>query len=155
MTEWNAGGKPAGRWDHTPKSDAEERAIQRGIDATMREVIRNPYNPHCIGSMADTPKPRGTGWAKETPITSPPGMDLIKNLVDHFQPHGVANAANPLSKVVEEAVEKFKAQGAQEKPKGERLSGLLRCFLGRFLPCPNFCQVRPTLGEYWLKVEIS
>jgi hypothetical protein len=109
--DWNSGGKPAGRWDHTPKSDAEERAIQRGIDDTMRSVIRDRgYNPNSF-SQADIPGPRGTGWAKENPITPPMGQDLIKNLADHFQPHGVANAANPLSKGIEEALAKLKSQG--------------------------------------------
>jgi hypothetical protein len=113
--EWNAG-QPKGRWDHDgPKSDADDRAIQRGIDATMAEVIkdRGGYNPSNFGSMAETPKPRGTGWVEPRGLESPPGMDLIKNLADHFQPHGLANAANPLSKVAEEVLAKLKAQGGE------------------------------------------
>jgi hypothetical protein len=40
--DWNAGGKPAGRWEHSPNSGAQDRELQRGIDAAMREVIANP-----------------------------------------------------------------------------------------------------------------
>jgi hypothetical protein len=104
--DWNAGGKPAGRWEHSQNSEAQDREIQRGIDATMREVIRNPYRVD-FASQAETPKPRGTGWAKENPITSPPGQDIIAALTNQALPHG---PGNPLSKVVEEVVERFKTQ---------------------------------------------
>jgi hypothetical protein len=53
--DWNAGGKPAGRWEHSPNSDAQDRELQRGIDAAMREVIANPYRTD-FGSMGRSTK---------------------------------------------------------------------------------------------------
>jgi hypothetical protein len=41
---WDEGRKE-GRWDRQHLSDEEERRIQSGIDSTMRDVIRDRYNP--------------------------------------------------------------------------------------------------------------
>ncbi len=96
MAEWNAGGKPKGRWEHEAPEGEEARAIQRGIDATMRDVIRDRgYNPHHFGSMADTPGPQpGSGWQDEKPLESPPGQDIIERLVNEALPHGPTNPLN-------------------------------------------------------------
>ena len=42
--EWS-GSAGRGLWDNVPIPAEEERRIQAGIDATMREVISRPYNP--------------------------------------------------------------------------------------------------------------
>jgi hypothetical protein len=116
MAEWNDN-RPKGRWDPEHKSDAEDRATQRGIDATMRDVIKDRYNPHSFGSMADDPPKRGTGWVEPRGLESPAGQDHIERLANSFQPHGLGNSAHPLAKVVEEALAKLKAQQAE---KGEK-----------------------------------
>ena len=114
--DWNAGGKPAGRWEHSPNSDAQDRELQRGIDAAMREVIANPYRTD-FGSMADDPPKPATGWVEPRGLESPAGQDHIERLANSFQPHGLGNSAHLLAKVVEEALAKLKVQQAE---KGEK-----------------------------------
>ncbi len=95
--DWN--NKPQGSWDPEPKGADEERAIQRGIDATMNAVIRERgYSPFgSFGSMAETPAPKGSGWTDPKPLESPGGQStqaLIERMVNAAQPHGSANPLN-------------------------------------------------------------
>lgn len=92
------------------------------IQRVMGDVLRDArYNPE-PRSMAE-PGPKGpeskarNGWRPETPITSPPGQDLIERMTNQALPHGVGNSQNPLSKVLEEALGKLKAQEAREGDK--------------------------------------
>jgi hypothetical protein len=69
--------------------------VQLQINKTMGEILRDkPYNASPT-SMAETPSPSPSrarnGWLPETPITSPPGQDIIKALCDVGLPHGPAN----------------------------------------------------------------
>jgi hypothetical protein len=41
---WDQGRK-TGRWDREVIPDEEEKRIQKSIDSTMRDVIRDRYNP--------------------------------------------------------------------------------------------------------------
>lgn len=88
----------------TAKPTAEELAIQQGIDRTMRDLIADRYNPVLreasptvtvqsgvrttqATELLVTPQ-RGTGWAREIPLASPPGQDVIERLANTMQPHG-------------------------------------------------------------------
>jgi hypothetical protein len=97
------------------------------ISRVMAQVLASPrYSPE-PRSMADTPTPRvgagaaaQNGWVESRPLETPGGQqsqDLIAQLC--------GSQGRPLSKVVEEAVAKLKAQQAGEaqtaqgKPKEE------------------------------------
>jgi hypothetical protein len=87
-----------------PQPTAEELAIQEGIDRTMRDVIGDRYNPVlrapslkvAVQSGVQTTQatellvtpPTRWGWAKEIPVTSPPGQDVIERMVNAALPHG-------------------------------------------------------------------
>jgi len=89
------------RWSHEGAPSAEENArIQRGIAATMREVLRHDLKNPVTGygstgkvsvanapTVVDADAPKG--WAKEVPIALPPGQDAIERLVNAALPHGV------------------------------------------------------------------
>lgn len=75
-----------------------DEEIQRGIDAAMREVIRRDarHNPQALRAPENV-RPAGApvvvdggtnGWAKEVPLRSPPGQDIIERLADVLAPHG-------------------------------------------------------------------
>jgi hypothetical protein len=84
--------------------------INRGIDATMREVIRGAkYNPNALdgGVGKVTPvgavvaKVVGERWIEPAPLETPGGATsqrLIEGMVDAMQPHG---AESPLREVRE------------------------------------------------------
>ena len=77
----------------------EERRIQAGIDATMRDVITHDarHNPNAL-SPPVTVRPIGAepvvtagsknGWADEVPLRLTPGQDVIERLVNAELPHG-------------------------------------------------------------------
>ncbi len=66
--------------------------IQRGIDATMRDVIRRDarHNPQAIGSSPSVtvqgaaPVVGGpsSGWRDYGPLQSPPGQDAIERIAN-------------------------------------------------------------------------
>ena len=70
---------------------AEELAIQRGISATMAEVVRHDarHNPNALSPPVNVP-PAGAqrveaadnGWANEKPLRLPMGQDVIERLVN-------------------------------------------------------------------------
>jgi hypothetical protein len=79
--------------------------INRGIDATMRETIRDSgYNPNQLGrNFAVTPggagkdhvpgtwEPPAPGWSEPQPMVTPESRSTdehIKRLADAFAPHG-------------------------------------------------------------------
>jgi hypothetical protein len=86
-------------WAVAPKQTAEDRAIQLGIDRTMREVTkvevgRGIYNPAfreasptvTVASGVKTspglPLSRGTGWQSERELESPlPNGSLAERVV--------------------------------------------------------------------------
>jgi hypothetical protein len=83
---------------------AAERArnaeIQPGIDATMREVIRDAkYNPNALDAPINKVVPQGAvpvhtpgeRWVGPQPLASPPGQDIIEKMVDAALPHGPAS----------------------------------------------------------------
>jgi hypothetical protein len=86
---------------------AEE--VQRGIDATMREIIRkdahwNPNELRPVENLRVAGSPvvvdadrvgKGTGWQSERPLTLPPGQDVIERLCDFYQPHGAGFRKKP------------------------------------------------------------
>jgi hypothetical protein len=75
----------------------QQLITQLQIQKVMGDVIRDVrYNPE-PRSMAETPGPTKArnGWLPETPITSPPGQDLIERMTNQAQPHG---PMNPLSR---------------------------------------------------------
>jgi hypothetical protein len=65
-----------------------EEEIQRGIDATMREVIRSPFNPNALrapdnvkvanaGEVTTAGEPkRGSGWQEPAKLESPRAASL-------------------------------------------------------------------------------
>jgi hypothetical protein len=99
--EWS-GNQGRGLWDNVPIPAEEERRIQAGIDATMREVISRPYNPQALDPPEkvvpiDAPTvvvanaaPKDRGWY--TPKSLAGGSrrtdEIIEKLVDAFEPHG-------------------------------------------------------------------
>ena len=96
-----AGMVAVGRAAARPLTEAE---IQRGIDATMREVVgrdarHNPnrLNPPATVKVANAPEVvtagEGRGWVEPKPLAAPPGQDAIERLVNAALPHG---AASPL-----------------------------------------------------------
>ena len=81
--------------------EAEDAArLQAGIDASMRGVIADRYNPTVreaspkvcvVGAVpvsSGAPLVRGTGWAAERPLAMPPGQAAIERLVNAELPHG-------------------------------------------------------------------
>jgi hypothetical protein len=86
--------------------EAEDAArLQAGIDATMRSVIADRYDPTrrepsptvgVVGAVPVAPASplvRGTGWADPRPLALPPGQDAIERLVDAALPHGPESKA--------------------------------------------------------------
>jgi hypothetical protein len=84
--------------------------INRGIDATMRETIRESgYNPNQLRpNLAVTPagagkdhvpgtwEPPAPGWSEPQPMVTPESRatdEAVRRLADHFAPHG---AESPL-----------------------------------------------------------
>ncbi len=86
------------RWSHDgAPTGADLARIQRGIDATMRDVVRRDarHNPQAVGNpqrvapagasqVVDTPTPQGvgSGWAPFRPLESPPGQDAIERIAN-------------------------------------------------------------------------
>jgi hypothetical protein len=82
------------------RATPEEIAIQRGIDATMRDVIRkdarwNPVTRDGDSRRSDPPSAavRETGWRDQIPLAPSPGQDIIKRLCDELAPHGPKSRA--------------------------------------------------------------
>ena len=87
-------------WGLAPKQTEEERRVQAGIDATIRAVAADRYNPVWqpasprvtvqSGVKVDPglPLDRGTGWREEAPLGIPPGQEAIERLVNAMLPHG-------------------------------------------------------------------
>jgi hypothetical protein len=71
--------------------------IQRGIDETMRDVIRTRgYDCHSRGSMlGPTTEPAKPAQPQpaERPLSQPPGLDLIDRLVNAELPHAPKSKA--------------------------------------------------------------
>jgi hypothetical protein len=81
--------------DDGPKGEELAR-IQRGIDATMRDVIRTSgYDVHARGSMLGPTQPAKPAQPQpaERPLAPPPGLDLIDRLVNAELPHGPKSKA--------------------------------------------------------------
>jgi hypothetical protein len=83
------------------KPTEEEREIQRGIDATIRAVAADRYNPvHQPASPTVTVQSgvqtkqanellvRPKGWVEPVPLAVPPGQDAIERLANAALPHG-------------------------------------------------------------------
>jgi hypothetical protein len=99
--EWS-GNQGRGLWDNVPIGADEERRIQAGIDATMRQIISDPYkNPQALdapekATPIDAPtvttvreKASEKGWYEAKSLApSRQTEELIKGLTDHFEPHG-------------------------------------------------------------------
>ena len=72
-----------------------DRAIQAGIDATMRAVISDHIRgagPSASPRSAIAEPVRGTGWQKETPLVSPvPKGSFIEGVIDGM----IDNALGP------------------------------------------------------------
>jgi hypothetical protein len=98
------------------KPTMEELATQRSIDATMRQVIADPYkNPTdqpaqptvVVGGAAPVKEPfeNRSGWREPEPLSPPPGQDAIERLANEMLPHGAAwGAGNLASSVCASAV---------------------------------------------------
>jgi hypothetical protein len=70
---WDAGRK-VGRWDREPMAPEEERRIQAGIDATMRDVIRDAkYNPNALDGPISKVVPAGAPVVRDLPEPLLPG----------------------------------------------------------------------------------
>lgn len=92
------------RWSHADMPGAEEnRRIQAGIDAVMRDIIADPRkNPTAMPpsetvTVVGAPKvvtAGERGWQEEQPLTSPPGQDVIERLVNAELPHGPKTSIN-------------------------------------------------------------
>jgi hypothetical protein len=78
---------------------AEDRAIQAGIDATMRDVIKTrSYNPVLrepsptvtvqSGVRVEPGAPLARGWAEPPPLALPAGQDAIERMTNAALPHG-------------------------------------------------------------------
>ena len=83
---------------------AEERAIQAGIDATMREVIRHDakHNPNAH-ALPERPGQPGTGWVDALPlgpVMSESDRRWQEQMLDRVLPHG---PESPLRKKAEGA----------------------------------------------------
>jgi hypothetical protein len=92
----------------TVGEQAEAQRIQAGINDCMRATIADavggrmysPFRERSAGTarpadaavVHSAPIERGSGWANEIPLASPPGQDAIAALVNKELPHGVANA---------------------------------------------------------------
>ena len=86
------------RWSQADMPGAEEnRRIQAGIDAVMRDIISDPRkNPTAMPpsetvTVVGAPKvvtASERGWAEQAPLALPPGQDLIERLVNAALPHG-------------------------------------------------------------------
>ena len=77
------------RWSREGMPGDEENArIQRGIDQTMREVLRRDarHSVHDRKPVIPDPAPaaaaRGTGWQEPRPLAPPSGIDLIDAMVN-------------------------------------------------------------------------
>jgi hypothetical protein len=82
-----------------------EQEVQAGIDAAMRQTVRqDTRNVHDRGgSLAATPagdngRVRGTagsdnGWVQPAPLGLPSGIDLIDRLCAELLPHGSESKA--------------------------------------------------------------
>jgi hypothetical protein len=69
---WDAGRKE-GRWDREV-TDEELRRINAGIDATMRDVIRDAkYNPNALDAPMTKVVPQGAAPVKEPGVPLLPG----------------------------------------------------------------------------------
>jgi hypothetical protein len=103
--EWS-GSAGRGLWDNVPIPAEEERRIQAGIDATMREVISRPYNPQALDPPEKvTPidavkvveageKASEKGWYSPKPLAGSSQSDeIIKRLADELAPHGPESKA--------------------------------------------------------------
>lgn len=68
-------GRKAGRWDREPIPAEEEKRIQKGIDQTMRDVIRDRYNPNSLAplTLAERVIPQGAAPHKDLPEPLLPG----------------------------------------------------------------------------------
>jgi hypothetical protein len=76
---WDAGRKE-GRWDREVIPDEELRRINAGIDATMRDVIRDAkYNPNALDMPMVKVVPQGAAPAKE------PGVPEWKGLAEPWK----------------------------------------------------------------------
>ena len=74
----------------------EQRRIQASIDACMRDVIADhvsgrAFNPGRGNNAGLAEKPKGSGWQEERPLELPPGQEVIRQIADHFAPHGPGN----------------------------------------------------------------
>jgi hypothetical protein len=75
------------RWSREGMPSGEDMAaIQRGIDATMREVVANRNIPHSASMMPDRQRaaeepPRAPSGGT-VPIASPPGVNYVDALCD-------------------------------------------------------------------------
>jgi hypothetical protein len=103
--EWS-GNQGRGLWDNVPIPAEEERRIQAGIDATMREVISRPYNPQALdppekATLPNAPTVVEAGEVvKERDYYSPKPLggssrtdELIEQLVNSELPHGSSSKA--------------------------------------------------------------
>ena len=86
-----------------PKPTEEERAIQRGINKAMAEVLVKDarHNPNALSPIAkvvpqgavsvkepwEPPAGRG-GWVEPAPLALPAGQDLIERMANAALPHG-------------------------------------------------------------------
>ena len=73
-----------------------DRAIQAGIDATMRAVIADHIRgagPSASPRSAIAEPVRGTGWQKETPLVSPvPKGSFIEGVIGGMIDHALGPA---------------------------------------------------------------
>jgi hypothetical protein len=107
----------------TPAERARNAEIQRGIAATMADVVRErAYNPNQLtpnvvvrpagaGPAREVGVPvRTPGWSEPTPLASPATDEAIRRIADHFAPHA---AASPLREAEPDPKEALKATMAR------------------------------------------
>jgi hypothetical protein len=89
------------RWSHDGAPSAEDnRRIQAGIDAVMRDIISHrpaalPPSPTVtvVGAPKVVTAGEERGWAEPAPLASPPGQSAIERLVNAELPHGPKSKA--------------------------------------------------------------
>ena len=90
----------------------EERRIQAGIDATMREVIADRYNPNALaapakvtvaGAVPVVDGPPLSGRSEPRPLAPPPGQEAIERLVNAGCPTDPSMGPKQMSELAKEA----------------------------------------------------
>jgi hypothetical protein len=123
------------RWksDGVSPGVLEAEAIQRGIDATIRAIAADRYNPTTALPRAQTVTVVGApkvvdgdrGWVAPEPLASPPGQETIRAMCDAALPHGrVARMRAQFAKLSPEQQATL-LRGMDAEPGGAALRAML------------------------------